>query len=632
MILPTAHIRRFGSSLAKHRHLILTALLLLSACSDTLPDTGPGGPGSTPGDTGSDGPGSISGKLIFPGNVEGAVLGSPDGFVSNIMSDDTPSFVPGEVVVKFRSGVQLQSLQTLSVQGMTLQRAQSAGLPRTALYKAGSLDEQGTLELVADLSARPDVVYAEPNYIKTIQKTPNDPLYPYQWHYEAMNLPAAWDIEDGTSNRVTVAVIDTGSLPHPDLQGVFVGGHDFVSDPDNGGDGDGYDNDPTDLGQASSYHGAHVAGTVAASTNNGSGVAGVSWGAKVLPIRALGVTGSGTNVDVANAVLWAAGEFVADAPLNTNPAQVINLSLGGQAPCSQLEQDAYDAARAKGIVVVVAAGNENTDAAFSSPANCKGVVVVGATGPRNARAPYSNHGLNIDVMAPGGDSSQTFTLGGRAVPTEVFSTIKDDSTGLFNYGFYSGTSMAAPHIAGLVALMLAQEPELDPDTILARLRASAVPLSAAECSRPSGEACGAGLVNAAVALGETSPLPPILDTTRIDTYVVALYCLAACADFDVRRSGSTSLSAEGLEVPYQIGDLTVGTYALVAWQDLNQNAGIDDGEPVGIYPANPTLRAGQALQGADIDLEPFTPQAQTTAAEKKRFRNVVQQIIQGSVR
>ncbi len=565
--------------------------------------------GAAPGPGTPGGVGSILGTLVFPGSrgglgVSDDVLDKVSSFSVQPVARFSSAFVPGEVVVKFRSEVGARSL---SVQGQTLRRVQSLGVPGAALYRT-DLDARGTLGLIDELSARPDVLYAEPNYLRSIARTPNDELYPFQWHYEAMNLPAAWDVTNGTGGNVTVAIVDTGSLAHPDLQGVFVGGYDFVSDAVNGGDGDGYDADPTDLGQDSSYHGTHVAGTVAARSNDGVGVAGVSWGARVLPVRTLGVTGGGSNTDTVNGVLWAAGEPVAGVPINPNPAQVINLSLGGEAPCSGLEQEAFDRVRAKGVTVVVAAGNEDSDAGFYAPANCDGVIVVGATGPQGERAPYSNYGSRVQVMAPGGDTAQTLTLQGETVPAGVLSTIGDGAGG-YTYGFYQGTSMATPHIAGLVALMLAQEPTLDPDTILSRLQSSATPLSDEACGQPGG--CGAGLVDAAAALGGTDaptpgPTPPPV-TGSATTYVAALYCVAECGNFDSDRSGLVEVATDALQVPFRIDNLEPGTYVVAAWQDLNGDVEVNEGEPFGRHLNNLTLQAGQELDRADIYLQPFTP-------------------------
>ena len=599
VVLLKTLLRGVSSFSARHLSPFVATLfffILLVACSDTF-----------------DQPGSISGTLIFPGAVGSIEMPAED--------PSTPAFVPGEVIVKFASDVQLQSL---SAQGLSLQRTQVAGLPRTALYRAEGLDARGTVALVDALNARPDVLYAELNTIKTIQKVPNDPLYAYQWHYEAMNLPTAWDVEDGVGRDVTVAVIDSGKVAHPDLQGVWLGGYDFVSSPEDSADGDGYDADPTDLGGASAYHGAHVAGTVAARTNNGVGVAGVSWGAKVVPVRVIGATGAGTALDMVNGVLWAAGERVAGVPINPNPAQIINLSLGGGGVCQQSEQEAFDRVRAKGVTVVVAAGNSNEDAGSHSPASCEGVVTVGATGPENTRAPYSNYGGAVDVMAPGGDASRTLTVRGEKVPAGVLSTLVQD--GATSYGPYQGTSMAAPHIAGLAALMLAAEPDSSPDEVLAKLKESAEPLSDADCRRAGG--CGAGLVNAAAALGldAANPVPPTT-TGTVTTYVVAFYCTtASCSDTDVDRSKVQVLTSTELRVPFQFGILDPGTYTLVAWQDLDNNLDIDSGEPLGQHPVALTLRSGGVLERVDIYLEAAS-NFEATGARRSILERAAQEVI-----
>ena len=591
-----------------------------------------------PTDPGTGGTGAISGTIVFPGDLGGAALGTPDALIPQALLDraaqfgvpDAPTlkgraaFVPGEVIVKFKpQAASRAQLGALSVQGLSVQRTRGLGVERAALYRAEGLDASGTLALVDTLNARPDVAYAEPNYLQYITKTPNDELYPLQWHYEAMNLSAAWDIEDGAAGDVTVAVIDTGSVAHPDLQGALLGGYDFVSDPLNSADGDGYDPDPTDLGGDSTYHGSHVAGTVAASTNNANGVAGVSWGANIVSVRVLGVTGGGSTADIVNGVLWAAGESVPGVPVNPNPADVINLSLGSEAPCSSSYQDAFDRARAKGITVIVAAGNDDDDAGFYQPANCSGVITVGATGPLGTRAPYSNYGATIDVMAPGGDKTLTFEVQGETFPAGVLSTVADGAGG-YSYTFYQGTSMAAPHVAGLAALMLAQEPGLDPDTVLSRLQASAVPLSGEDCGQPDG--CGAGLVNAAGALGESSapPIgspPPVGSAT---TVVAALYCLAECSDFDIDLSAGEAVAADTLQVPYRLGDLVAGTYVVVAWQDLDGDEEIDEGEPFGRHLNNLTLAAGAELDRADIYLQPLTLQsAQVPSASSDTLRTTL---------
>jgi serine protease len=534
-------------------------------------------------------PGSISGTLFMPGQVNGSsdlrTVTQPD--FSNRPSD----FRIGEVIVKFKSNgistlAEREPLASYQFAGQRLERIRLLGIKETALYKS-NLNREETLALVNDLNQRSDVEYAQPNYIKYALKVPNDEFYGVQWHYPAMNLEAAWDIEDGTTNPVTVAVVDTGLLAHPDLEGVNIGGYDFVSPLEISGDGDGRDADPTDVGGESGYHGGHVAGTVAARTNNGDGLAGVSWGAKVVPVRVLGI-GGGTIADIIDGTLWAGGESVTGAPSNPNPAKVINMSLGGEGPCSALEEEAFATLKAKGVVVVVAAGNSNDDAGFFSPANCDDVITVGATGPTGERAPYSNYGSKIDVMATGGDTSKTIDFQGSPYQAGVWSTLKDDFSGDFFYGSYQGTSMAAPHIAGIVALMLSKEPTLTPDQVLARLIDSAKPLSAGLCLRPSGDDCGAGLVDAAAALGSsdggTPPPPP---TEDIKTYIAALYCADFfCSTYDDNLSGIIDISDNRQQFPYQITQLFDGAYVVAGWQDINNDIEIQDEEPFGFYDPN----------------------------------------------
>ncbi len=382
------------------------------------------------------------------------------------------------------------------------------------------LDRKVTVAEAASLAAQiaaqdPTIEYAEPDRMMKRLFTPNDTRYNEQWEYYettgGMRLPQAWDKSTGAG--VIVAVIDTGYRPHADLAANIIGGYDFISDTAVSNDGDGRDADAKDPGDAvkagecgsgepaqdepSSWHGTHVAGTIAALSNNGSGVAGVAFGAKVLPLRVLGKCGGYTS-DIADAIIWASGGSVSGVPANPNKARVINMSLGGGGACDNTTQNAINSARSHGTVVVVAAGNENQDAANSNPANCSGVIAVAATNRQGGRAYYSNYGSVVDVAAPGGAMSSATDANG------ILSTLNAGQTapGADSYAFYQGTSMATPHVAGVVALMLSKNPSLTPDDVESKLKATARAFPAT-CAQ-----CGSGIVdaNAAVdAAGSTTP-------------------------------------------------------------------------------------------------------------------------------
>lgn len=329
-----------------------------------------------------------------------------------------------------------------------------------------------TLTVIKSLRRDPRVRHAEPNYRLRAQAAPNDAAYPLQWHYPLIGLPEAWDITTGDP-QVVVAVIDTGVLAnHPDLAGQWVDGYDFVRDPISAGDGDGIDPDPQDPGNAAvdaagGFHGTHVSGTVVARGGNGIGVAGSAYSSRVMALRALDAGGGGTAYDVDQAIRYAAGLPNDSGTVPQQPAQIINLSLGG-APFTQATQELFDQVRAAGVLVVAAAGNE-ASAAPGYPASYNGVISVSAVDAQRRLAPYSSTGAYIDVAAPGGDNS--VDLNGDGYPDGVLSTGGDVGvTGInFVYSFANGTSMAAPHVAGVLALMKSVNPDLTPGDIDAML-------------------------------------------------------------------------------------------------------------------------------------------------------------------
>ncbi|NOX91698.1 MAG: S8 family serine peptidase [Gammaproteobacteria bacterium] len=432
--------------------------------------------------------------LVVGQNAQGTAAYTTDRLV---LSDN---FVPGEIIVRFRDDSQASSASqspTIRAGSLGLQakagatgRAMLLGLDslqgrQTSFRALGITSKQSvdplqqlrsadpekqlkmdTLQVIKALRKRKDVLYAEPNYIYQAQQEhpePSDPYYKFQWHYPLINLPGAWDVSTGDAS-VIVAVIDTGVLlGHPDLQGQFSadGGYDFIRDNNISRDDEpGIDNNPDDPGDQaspggrSSFHGTHVAGTIAAATTfggGGTGVAGVAPGVKIMPLRVLGVDG-GTGYDILQAMRYAAG---LDNDSDTVPAQkadVINLSLGGGPAISEV-QTVITQIRNTGTVIVAAAGNSRSSTP-DYPASYDGVISVSAVDINKQLAGYSNFGSAIDVAAPGGDTSRDINGDGR--PDGILSTVGDDSGGnikLDVYSEYQGTSMAAPHMAGVVALM-----------------------------------------------------------------------------------------------------------------------------------------------------------------------------------
>lgn len=393
-------------------------------------------------------------------------------------------FVEDEVIVRYKEGLS-QTAKAVVDDGLDVEvldpAALSGGIERirikpprritrggkvaAPLSKASVLERSlsNTIAAVKKLRRRDNVAYAEPNYIRRAFAIPNDEFFPLQWHYEQIGLPDAWDVTTGDSG-VIVAVIDTGIvLSHPDMQGQLVDGYDFISDPKMARDGDGRDanpDDPGDLaiqGTKSSFHGTHVAGTVGARSNDGVGVAGVAWNTRIMPIRVLG-QGGGTEFDIAQGILFAAGLSNASQQLPAQKADIINMSLGGRG-FSSAEQEAINAARENGVIVIAAAGNDATNADFYTPAGLEGVVTVSAVDVARELTSYSNFGSSVEVAAPGGDTS--VDINGDGYPDGVLSSVGLDDGG-FAYEFMPGTSMAAPHIAGVAALMKAVNPDMTP--------------------------------------------------------------------------------------------------------------------------------------------------------------------------
>ncbi len=466
----------------------------------------------------------FSGESNYVLNVGKDLTANASPVTSRRLNDE---FVPGEIILQTRNAAfSPANMRPLSIVNPAAQTedphlykldASTASvqafvnipgaLPEGGIVSAEQRLKIATLNEVKKLSQRSDVECAEPNGIRHLLRTPNDQLYRLQWHYNNINLPLAWDVSVG-STEVIVAVVDTGVLlSHPDLDAQLISGYDFISSASRARDGNGIDSNPNDEGDranggSSSFHGTHVAGTVAAESDNGIGVAGVAWNARIMPMRALGVDG-GTTFDVLQAIRFAAGLSNDSGTVPPRRADIINLSLGSTFS-SQTEQDTINQARSAGVIIVAAAGNESTTAP-SYPAAYSGVVSVSATTITNSLASYSNRGSTIDVAAPGGNA--TTDINGDGFGDGVVSTMGNDGNSgpvEFGWDILNGTSMAAPHVAGVAALMKAVHRNLTPAQFDSALQAGELTDDLGTAGRD--DSFGHGLINAQKALTRATSL------------------------------------------------------------------------------------------------------------------------------
>lgn len=471
------------------------------------------------------------------------------------------------------SGQALRYVRTLGEGGVLVEI--DGATSSVGAKKGGSSDgEVGVphhvvMNVMETLARDPGVISVEPDAWMYPLLVPNDTNYSQMWHLRSatvgINAEPAWDRATGTGIRV--AVLDTGIVSHSDLNGNVIAGWDMISSSTTARDGNGRDSNPADEGDwaaanecgsgrpatNSSWHGLHVAGTVAAVTNNSRGIAGVAFNSRIIPVRVLGRCG-GSLSDIADGVTWASGGTVSGATTLAagSIAQIQNLSLGGGGTCSTAMQNAINGANSRGSTVIVAAGNSNVNVSNATPANCSNVVAVAATNHLGGKANYSNFGTLVDVAAPGGQTSSGTTNG-------VLSTLNAGTTvpAGENYAWYQGTSMATPHVAGVAALLLSSCSRT-PAQVEAALRAGVRAFPQA-CS-----GCGTGIVDANLVLnqcGGGSTAPSFFQNT---------------ADYQIRDnttvespiavSGRTGNAPTGLRVAVRIihtyiGDLKVDLIA-----------------------------------------------------------------------
>ena len=433
-------------------------------------------------------------------------------------------------------------LSSIAARSLSIERQLSGKSHLLKLDRAVSLDEARAL--AAKLSTNTEIESVEPDVrMQAHAFMPNDPGYsgaPGQWHFMTprgsnaggADLPPAWEMTLG-NGTVEVAVLDTGYRPHSDLQPVLPG-YDFVSSLAMANDGNGRDADASDPGDAvvanecgrgaaaarSSWHGTHVMGIIAALMNNGLYGAGIAPNVRIVPVRVLGKCGGYTS-DIIDGMRWAAGLAVPGAPKNAYPARIINLSLGISGTCSRAFQAAINDVNAAGAIVVVSNGNGGFNS-VNQPANCAGTLAVTAHSVDGDSATYANLGVQTLISAPGGGCG---TLARNCV--EIYSS---NGLGIYSlgntgasrpasdgYSIKYGTSMAAPHVSGAIALMLSLNPSLSRDEVVSLLRASAraFPASSACLLRANSGMCGAGILDVYAALTSIAPAIHISNLSQV---------------------------------------------------------------------------------------------------------------------
>ena len=482
-----------------------------------------------------------------------------------------------------------------------------------ALYDLGDPRGSHAGPILAALRAMPGVASVEADAWITADALPNDTSAADLWGLlgaadgSAFGIDAlgAWLTTKGIG--VVIAVIDIGLTVHPDLAGQSVAGYDMIANLGTANDGDGRDADAADPGdwcnaKGSTWHGTHVAGTIAALANNTLGVFGGAPAVKVQPVRVLGTCG-GFASDLAAGIRWAAGGTVGGIPDNVTPARILNMSLGATTSCSAELSSAIAAARSRGAMAVVAAGNAAANASTSTPANCPGVTAVAAVGPDGKRASFSNYGTIVDVAAPGVGVLSTMNAG---------TTVPAGPT----YVSWNGTSMATPHVALSAALLAAAYPAMTADGIEGALQVAATPFAADVT--PTGcptVRCGAGVVHVARALAAVAGPAPVLGPVSVVVTATvggpSLAVSATTVDRDgvaaaqVRINGGTWLAMTAADGAFDEQAEVVGD------RGLAPAAGT---YPVCVRVTDTAAHTSDGTACASVTIAPIAPGAPTGAA------------------
>ena len=555
--------------------LLVVIALGVSACGGGMTGVAQPAPTPTPTPPPTGGIGTVSGTATVAASA--ASGGSAQAARPLRIRANRPTYVPDQLLVKFRPGAAASAAGVHAQVGGTVERTIAKLDVQVVRLRPGVSAAQG----IAAYRASGQVEYAEQDGYVYASVVPNDQLFPQQWHYTSINLPTTWDTTTG--GAVIVSVLDTGFVfVHPDAPAA-VTGFDFITRTDNG-DGDGRDSNPTDPGcpnisPSELSHGMHVAGTVAAASNNTIGVAGVNWGGaagtRIMPLRVLGQLlpssdpsdcGVGTFSDIADALIYAAD----------HGAKVANMSFGGSVSSATMD-NAIAYAFGLGVTMFAAAGN-NSCGPVEYPARHTMVIPVGATTIANARASYSACGPELaarGVVAPGGDGA-----------AGVLSTTWSISNGSV-YIPFQGTSMATPHASGTAALMITRG-VTGPAAIQTGLRNNATDLGPAG---PDNE-YGAGLINAAAAIGGG------LGPTRMCAFAGTLAGVTITRQSDMRPVVSSGA--------FTIANAQSGVRTVFVWQDVDGTMTVTPGD---LYGATPTIFVfpGGSTTGVGVTVQTRPP-------------------------